>query len=386
MASAEATAPGGRERRRELDVLRGLAALSVLVFHVWLYTLPTPDAATSRGPADLLFSSARVGLVLFFVLSGFLLYGPWVRAALDGGRAPRLGRYLARRAARIAPGYYVALAGAVLLLWGLGDVPGVRLPPGEHLWRFLVFGQNFGSDTVMKLNPPMWTLVVEVSFYLALPLFGAVALRLGSRRSTQAVVPLAVIAAGLGFNLWLARHSGLSPTLNKLLPAALPYFGVGMLAAVLLHGRRVPGRWALAGLPVGIGLLVFNAWWHRPGQVGIAPVAARDVVAAVGFAVLLACASSAAARRSLAARPLVGLGTVSYGLYLWHVPLLLWLRGHGLLPLSPLPALAVVLPLSLALATASWLLVEKPALQLGRRRAQRRRRRAQWQSPETVSA
>jgi peptidoglycan/LPS O-acetylase OafA/YrhL len=109
-------------------------------------------------------------------------------------------------------------------------------------------------------------------------------------------------------------------------------------------------------------------------------------VAAVGFAVLLACASSAAARRRLAARPLVGLGTVSYGLYLWHVPVLLWLRGHGLLPLSPLPALAVALPLSLALATASWVLVEKPALRLGRLRSDRRRRRAQWQSPETVSA
>ena len=244
----------------------------------------------------------------------------------------------------------------------------MRLPPGEHLWRFLVFGQNFGSDTVMKLNPPTWTLVVEVSFYLALPIFGAAALRLGSRRSAQAVVPLLVVLAGLGFNLWLARHHGLPPTLNKLLPAALPYFGVGMLAAVLLHGRRVSGRWALAGLPVGIALLVFNAWWHGPGHVGLAPVAARDAVAAVGFAVLLASASCTAARRRLAARPLLGLGTVSYGLYLWHVPLLLWLRGHDLLPLSPLPALAVVLPLSLALATASWLLVEKPALRLGRRR------------------
>src|SRR5436190_199252 len=83
---------------------------------------------------------------------------------------------------------------------------------GFHLWRFLVFGQNFGSDTVMKLNPPTWTLVVEASFYLVLPAFGAVALRLGSRRWAQAVVPLALVAAGLGFNLWLARHAGLPPT------------------------------------------------------------------------------------------------------------------------------------------------------------------------------
>ena len=110
-----------------------------------------------------------------------------------------------------------------------------------------------------------------------------------------------------------------------------------MLAAVLLHGRVVPGRWALAGVPAGIALIVFNAWWHRPGQVGVAPVAARDALAAVGFAVLLASASCAAARRRLEARPLVGLGTVSYGLYLWHVPLLLWLRGQGLLPLSRCP-------------------------------------------------
>ena len=208
MASAEATATRGPDRRPELDVLRGLAALSVLVFHVWLYTLPTPDAATSRGTADLLFSSVRVGLVLFFVLSGFLLYGPWVRAALDGGSAPRLGRYLARRAARIAPGYYVALAGAVLLLWGLGDVPGVRLPPGEHLWRFLVFGQNFGSDTVMKLNPPTWTLASRSP--------STSRCRSSGPRAAAGLTPLGpgrravlVVLAGLGFNLWLARHHGL---------------------------------------------------------------------------------------------------------------------------------------------------------------------------------
>jgi acetyltransferase len=364
-----ARAPG---RRPELDALRGVAALSVLAFHAWLYSLPTPDAATSRGGGDIVLSSLRVGLVLFFVLSGFLLYGPWVRAALESEPAPRLGRYLRRRALRVAPAYYAALAGAVLLLWGLDGTPGVRLPAAGHLWRFAALAQNYGADTVMTLNPPTWTLVVEVSFYLALPLIGAVAVGLGARRGAQAAVPVALMLVGLAFNAWLAAHRDLPPTLTKTLPSALPCFGAGMLAAVVLHGRRVPGRRAAAAAAGGAGLLVLNAWWHRPGSAGFGPVAARDALAAAGFALLLAAAVSEPVRRRLDRRPLVGLGTVSYGLYLWHVPLLLWLRAHGLLPGSPLAALAVAGPLSGLAAVASWCLVERPALARGRRRAARR--------------
>jgi len=159
-----------RRRSDGLDGLRGLAALAVVGFHVWLYARLVPSAAMT-GFADHVWSAGRLGLVLFFALSGFLLYGQWVRAALGGARPPQIGAYLARRAARILPAYYLALAGS-LLLWSAAGTPGVRLPPASSLPLFAIFGQNFTSDSVMTLDPPTWTLAIEVSFYLALPLAG----------------------------------------------------------------------------------------------------------------------------------------------------------------------------------------------------------------------
>ena len=99
---------------------------------------------------------------------------------------------------------------------------------------------------------------------------------------------------------------------------------------------------------------------------GTAPVVVRDLPAAVGFAAVVALAAHGArAGRVLGTRPLAGLGTVSYGVYLWHVPLILWAKGHGLLPGSPVVAGLVALAATLVVATASWLLVERPILGLG---------------------
>src|SRR5947208_12435707 len=124
-------------RNRALDGLRGVAALSVLVFHVWDYARPVPHAVLDS-PADYALNEGRLGLILFFVLSGFLLYRPWVRAVLRGTPNPQLGRYLICRAARIAPAYYLAVLGSVVLLWGASGTPGVHLPPPTLLPLFAV--------------------------------------------------------------------------------------------------------------------------------------------------------------------------------------------------------------------------------------------------------
>jgi peptidoglycan/LPS O-acetylase OafA/YrhL len=361
-------------RRPELDGLRGLAALAVLLFHVRLYTLDRPAATALTDGAGFVFSQFRLGLVLFFVLSGYLLYGPWVRAALDGGPAPRLARHVTRRASRVLPAYYLALAGAIVLLWGSATTPGVRLPEGGELWTFGFLLQNYFDGPLMTLDPPMWTLVVEVSFYAALPFVGWAALRLSPTRFAQAAAPLVLIAAGLVYNAWLADLApGSSLTLNKILPAMLPYFGVGMLAAVLGHGRRV-GRGAAAALVVAGALaLWFDVHWRAGAEHTVTAHVLRDLVAAAGFAAVVGAVACPALARWVGARPLAALGTASYGLYLWHVPLILWLRSEGLLPSGVVPALAIVLPLSLSFAAASWLLVERPALALERRASRSRR-------------
>lgn len=349
-------------RLRAIDGLRGIAALSVLAYHAWLYSLPRVTSSTRETTFDAIAHELRLGLVLFFVLSGFLLYGPWAR-----GQAPRLLPYARRRAARILPAYWVALAGAVLLVWPYEGTPGVRLPPAEDLWLFAVLGQNFTEATLLKLDPPMWTLTVEATFYAVLPLLGWVALR---ARGGRWLAPLGLLAAGVAWNWWIAGRE-LPLTVTKILPAMAPYFAVGMLAAVAIHGRpplRRPGV-LLAG---GALLVLADAVWHYRGALdGSTELSLRiwrDLPAAAGFAAIVAVASLRPQSR-LGVRPLATAGRWSYGLYLWHVPVLLWLRANGLLPSDALPALLVALPPSLAVAALSWRYVESPAIAWARQRS-----------------
>ncbi|MEY2514445.1 MAG: hypothetical protein QOJ89_1803, partial [bacterium] len=140
--TAVATQAKSDRRMASIDGLRGIAALSVFAFHGWLYTMPEPRAANRSTITDYAAHELRLGLVLFFVLSGYLLSRPWFAAALDERRPPDLRRYLRARAARIAPAYYAALTGSIGLLWGLSGTPGLRLPPAAELPLFFVFAQN----------------------------------------------------------------------------------------------------------------------------------------------------------------------------------------------------------------------------------------------------
>jgi peptidoglycan/LPS O-acetylase OafA/YrhL len=97
-----------RVRNHALDGLRGLAALGVLTLHVWMFTV---QGAHGRDElVSLLTGELRLGVVLFFVLSGYLLAGPWVASALEDRPKPRLGRFAAKRAARIVPAYWAAMS------------------------------------------------------------------------------------------------------------------------------------------------------------------------------------------------------------------------------------------------------------------------------------
>jgi peptidoglycan/LPS O-acetylase OafA/YrhL len=360
-----------RRRSAAIDGLRAIAALSVVGYHAWLYTLPSVSAATRETLGDQILHELRLGLVLFFVLSGFLLFGPWVRSALADGPEPRLGSYLLRRAARILPAYYLAVAGSIALLWSVKHGPGVRFPATDDLWMFAVFAQNFSEDTLLKLDPPLWTLAVEVSFYLSLPILGWLALRLrGSGRAGQLAVPLALLLLGLAYNRAIVGQGTL--WLTKVLPAMAQYFAAGMLAAAIVEGRA-PGRrltWAL--LAGGTLIVVGDAWWAADGATrgshSIWLHVLRDLPAAVGFGCIIAACAHGMPPRALGVRPLAWTGHVSYGVYLWHVPLLLFLRAHGALPLSTPGALAVALPVTLCAAALSWYLVESPLQQRARRR------------------
>ena len=377
--SATAVAMQAKSDRRmaSIDGLRGIAALSVFVFHGWLYTMPEPRASNRSTIGDYAAHELRLGLVLFFVLSGYLLSRPWFAAALDERRPPDLRRYLRARAARIAPAYYVALIGSIGLLWGLSGTPGLRLPPAAELPLFFVFAQNTSPSSVMKLNPPMWSLAVEVSFYALLPVIGWLAVRMAPRRRAQALIPLSLLALGVAWNWWISGL-GVGMTFSKTLVAMLPYFALGMLGALAMHGRKPSPAARRAMLAAGLTFVLADATIKAAvPAAGIDAthvfIVVRDVLSAVGFALIIAAAAAAPHGRLLGNRVLAGLGTISYGFYLWHVPVIVFLRGHGLLPLDPFVGTLVALGPVIAVSALSWFAIERPIIAWAARRNERAR-------------
>jgi peptidoglycan/LPS O-acetylase OafA/YrhL len=385
-------APSERTRRAAgLDGLRALAALSVLCFHVWLYGFKDPSAVTRSSALDRVVFEMRLGLVFFFVLSGYLLYRAFARAALTGDGRVDVRRYARRRVARIVPAYWVATVGAVALLWGARGMPGVRLPAASDLPLFAVFGQNYSLDTIMRLNPVTWTLCVEAVFYVLLPVLGVLAWRLGPRaRGRQAVLVGALIPLGLGWNL-LVHDQGWNIIASKALPAYLPYFAFGMLLALWAEWRRerggaqLSGRGTAALVIAGFAIVFADAYWHAtaaPRSVNTWLVVLADIPAGLGFALVVGAAvvGRGPATRWMSVRPLAWVGLVSYGVYMWHVPLILFVRRLDLLPGAYVPRLLFMLVPVLLVAAASWYLVERPAIAWAARpRQSRRDRRGQAQ-------
>jgi peptidoglycan/LPS O-acetylase OafA/YrhL len=369
MPSHQPSTTAAAPRLNGLDGLRGLAAVAVVVLHVWMYT--EAHAPGRSVLVDAVIGELRVAVVLFFVLSAFLLARPWVAAARGERPPPRLGRFALRRLARIAPGYWVALAGAFLLLEGTGHG---RATAAEKLPVFAVFLQNLFPETRGRLDPPMWSLAVEVAFYLALPAIGWLMLRAARRRAGGAPLagPLVVcgglVAAGLG---WLALGVARDwpPEVMWTLPTYIALFACGIAAAILTHGRRLGRRGAALLFAAGWAAVGLNGWWHSGGTGDVGHVVA-DLPAAAGFAAVVAAVALRPAGL-LATRPLQALGTLSYGVYLWHMPVLYALQIREALPETALPALAAVLGPTLALATASWLLVERPVLRWAARATRR---------------
>lgn len=363
--------PIERTRRAAgLDGMRGVASLCVFLVHIWIYTSPT------RPPRDdfwdFLVFELRLSVVFFFVLSGFLLFRDFARAAVRQDARADVAGYGLRRVARIAPAYYVALAGAVLLLWG-SKVEGFRPIGAEDLVLFALFAQNYSEETQLRFNPVLWTLALEVAFYSLLPLLGILAYRLGRARRI-AIALAAIVPLGIAWNAFV-HYGEHGRVVSYLLPGYLPYFALGMLLALgqewhAVHRGGTPrlGAAVSTGLMLGgLALVVADGWWHASelepsGNAGIGLL--RDLPAAMGFTAMIAASAFGIgpAVGWTRLRPFVYAGEISYGFYLWHVPIILFVKRLGLLPESFFPAVAVTLPLAVAVAATSWHFMERPIL------------------------
>lgn len=221
-----------------LDGVRAIAALSVACLHVWLYRSERPRGERTELLDQVLFH-ASTGLLCFFVLSGYLLYGPFARAALTGSPGVATMPYLRRRAARIVPAYRACGAGC-LALYAMVGYHAIT-PSASEQPVFALFLQNYSLTTMGRLNPVIWTLGVEVAFYALLPLVGWLALRL-ARRGVRAQVSLVVagIAITPAWNV-LALELGWNGVALRALPAWLGCFGIGMLVAIWAQRPRSGG-------------------------------------------------------------------------------------------------------------------------------------------------
>lgn len=368
------------------DSLRALAALSVFAFHVAFFGGLLDDRALAPYLAQL-----NVGVPLFFLISAFLLYRPFAQARHAGSRSPALVPYAVRRALRIYPAYWVALV-IIAAALGLSQV----FDPGGAV-RYFALLQIYDSGTIVGGIGQAWTLAVEVSFYAVLPLWALLMRRLPARTTrgflaTELAGLALLFAAGLAWKL-ATLDAGAGGELRftpemVVLPAFLDHFALGMALAVLsvaLAGRP-ERRGALAlldrapWLPWALAAIAFVAAGSVGDGVGSASgeVVRHELRGLVGLGLLLPAVFGAPERgavRRLLGRPwLLWLGLVSYGFYLYSPAIM-----DGLVRLGAVDTLGaaglglVAVPLSVAAAAASFYLLERHALRLGRRLSHRRR-------------
>ena len=297
-----------------LDGLRGLAALYVVLFHCWLYAFPGyPDSSAPRVLDVLMFG--RIAVVFFLVLSGFSLA---ISPARHGWRSGGVAQFLRRRAWRILPPYWAALA--VSLVISLFVVPASHYGPPDGS-SFLVYGLVL-QDVFFAPTPngAFWSIGVEAELYLLFPLILLVRRRF-SAAAAVACVTLPVIVRGL-------MAPGANPVEgdNWLAPHLAPVFVAGVVGAGIVVAservRRLPWGWfaVLAALPVlALGFVQGSVWTVRHYfwiDLAIAP-AMTMLIAAV------ATGQPAWLVRLLTTRPLQRLGDFSYSLYLIHLPIVL---------------------------------------------------------------
>jgi peptidoglycan/LPS O-acetylase OafA/YrhL len=369
--------PPGNPRFPAVDGLRALAALMVLAGHTSFLS-----GVNGHGHIGAVLSRFDLGVALFFIISGFLLYRPFVAARLEARRPPRVLRYGRRRLLRIVPAYWLALT--VLAIW-----PGLHGDVFGHPFVYYLFLQDLQIGWIQGGITATWSLCVEMQFYLLLPLYALGIARLlrgrdaGLQLRVELLALAALGAASFALRTW-AYDDPRPDTISWTVAGSFLWFAFGMAmatASARWHGaadrpralalidRRPLLPWAVAivllfittriGLPTAAPQFYSKAdWFWEHLLYGLI------AVALAAPATLALPSPRALPQRLLTLRPVAWLGLVSYGIFLWHHPLTeQFIRvqdwtSHG----SYFVYTGVVLAVATAFAAASYYLVERPLL------------------------
>ena len=378
------------------DGLRALAVLAAVGTHVGFVTGATSVAGYGAYTARL-----DIGVVVFFVISGFLLYHGYVSDNYDDRAPIRAAAFWWRRVLRIVPAYWIALTGLVVLF-------DVHVSGWHDIVTYYGFLQIYDTRRFLGGIPQAWTLCVEISFYALLPAYAWLLRRLsaGRRIESRLRVELAGAVALVAFCYVYrsavyaidGRHA-VARIATHWLPGYLDLFGIGIgLAAVHAYVTR-RGTTALIDWVGRVAwlwwLLAAGCFWlvaehlgipraPLPGNTPIGWVADRQQIVQSLFALFLCLPAvfgpqdRGAVRAFLRWPPVVYLGTVSYGIYLWHEGWLeKWMQWTGRPSLEAIAqgtahlstsTFPIVLVLTAAgatvCATLSYYLVERRLLRL----------------------
>ncbi len=373
----DAVAPPPRNPRFPLlDGMRAIAVLAVVAVHVGV-----AGGIGGSIPARLVLH-LNIGVTIFFLISGFLLYRPFIAHRTGGARAPRATRYARRRLLRILPAYWLVLT-IVVIVPGLTATTDSLVP--QYALTFMIDGSRGWVCDDCGLSQT-WSLAIEASFYLALPLYALIADRLASGRPTRTW--LALELGGLAtlslatIILHFVIYDGFpSPLVGGSLISYGFWFALGMGLALIsvAHEDRdaaIPRLAAVRGHPQLLWLLAAALFvltsLALPGTTFLVD-ASDQLFAFLSFgviALLLLIPAVFSVPEGLPSRLLshpaiAWLGLISYGIFLWHVAVVTVLETR--IDEISLPALAIAtLTITIAIASLSYYLVERPLLRFKR--------------------
>ena len=395
-------APKGLKPRHfaGFDGLRAIAAISILLLHTAFIS-----GFTTRSSFGAYTSRLEIGVSVFFLISGFLLYRPFAVSHLARRRAPNTRRFWERRLLRIVPAYWLALT----LLTYVFHL--VTLGPGwQEVFIHYFFLQIYFPKAVFFGIPQAWSICTEMSFYLFLPLYAVVVglrRRVQERQMVAEVVGIAsLFVISLGFRWWSTNipyirvvnghfqavcypnchtQAPFSALMVDWLPARLDLFAFGMLLAVLsawwTERDSEPGWLSNRWMPwlSWTGAAVVFVWASHLGVARtplyltrpIQGIQLQTLYGIFAFLLLLPAVfgpqDRSFIRRVLQFWPITALGVISYGIYLWHLDLinqvLSWTGWkQGAIPYWEL--VACVLAVTIAAASISYFGLEKPMLRI----------------------